>query len=87
MSLKEIDGNLRLYIALNAVFALGAFSYSFLLVFASKFGFKTGFVPVLYLIYTAAAAVTSLPFALSVGLTAAAAGLLVFVKERTSPAA
>ncbi len=27
------------------------------------------------------------PFALSVVLTAAAAGLLVFVKERTSPAA
>ena len=62
MSLKEIDGNLRLYIALNAVFSLGAFSYSFLLVFAGKFGFATTFVPVLYLIYTAAAAATSLPF-------------------------
>jgi MFS family permease len=62
LSLRQIDGNLRLYIVLNAVFSLGAFSYSFLLVFAQKSGFTIGFVPVLYLIYTAAAAVSSLPF-------------------------
>ena len=62
LSLQQIDGNLRLYIALNAVFSLGAFSYSFLLVFASKSGFSVGAVPVLYLVYTAAAAASSLPF-------------------------
>jgi len=62
LSLRQIDGNLRLYIALNAVFSLGAFSYSFLLVFAQKSGFSVGAVPVLYLVYTAAAAVSSLPF-------------------------
>lgn len=62
MSLRDIDGNLRLYIVLNAVFALGAFSYSFLLVFARNAGFKPGAVPVLYLVFTAAAMLFSLPF-------------------------
>ena len=62
LTFRRIDANLRLYIVLNAVFSLGAFSYSFLLVFAQNSGFAMGFVPVLYLIYTAAAAVSSLPF-------------------------
>jgi MFS family permease len=47
---------------LNALYALGAFSYSFLLVYAKNFGFKVGFIPVLYLIYTASASIFSLPF-------------------------
>ena len=62
LSLKDIDKNLRLYILLSALFALGAFSYSFLLIFAKKFGFKIAFVPVLYLIFTATASLLSLPF-------------------------
>jgi len=62
LSLKDIDKNLRLYIILNAVYALGAFSYSFLMIYAVKAGFKAGFVPALYLIFTAAAAAFSLPF-------------------------
>jgi MFS family permease len=62
LALREIDGNLRLYIVLNAIFALGAFSYSFLLIYAKNAGFRVAFVPVLYLIYTAAAAAFSLPF-------------------------
>jgi MFS family permease len=62
LALKDVDKNMRLYIVSNAVYALGAFSYSFLLVYAAKSGFKVGFVPVLYLIYTAAAGVFSLPF-------------------------
>jgi MFS family permease len=62
MSLRDVDRNLKLYIGLNAVFSLGAFSYSFLLVYAKRSGFKAGFVPVLYLIYTAVAMAGSLPF-------------------------
>lgn len=62
ISLKDIDKNLRLYMFLNALYALGAFSYSFLLVYAKNFGFKVGFIPVLYLIYTASASIFSLPF-------------------------
>ncbi len=62
LSLRHLDPNLALYFAANAVFSLGAFTYSFLLVYARTAGFKTGFVPVLYLIFTAAAALLSLPF-------------------------
>jgi MFS family permease len=62
LSFKDIDGNLALYIVLNAVFALGAFTYSFLLLYAKSAGFKAGFIPVLYLIFSAAAALLSYPF-------------------------
>ena len=62
-SLKNIDGNFKLFIALSALFGLGAFSYSFLLVYAQKTGgYEAAFVPVLYLIFTAVASLTSLPF-------------------------
>jgi hypothetical protein len=59
LSFKDIDRNLALYIALNGVFALGAFTYSFLLLNAKAAGFKTGFIPVLYLVYSMAAAALS----------------------------
>jgi len=62
MSLRHFDRNLVLYFGANAVFALGAFTYSFLLVYAKTIGFKLGFVPVLYLVFTATAALLSLPF-------------------------
>jgi MFS family permease len=62
LSFKDIDRNLALYIALNGVFALGAFTYSFLLLNAKAAGFKTGFIPVLYLVYSMAAAALSYPF-------------------------
>jgi MFS family permease len=61
LALKDVDRNLGLYIALNAVFALGAFTYSFLLIYAKKFGFAVAFVPVLYLIYSFTASVLSIP--------------------------
>jgi len=62
MTFKDIDKNLRLFFFLNSLYALGAFSYSFLLIYAKNFGFKVTFVPVLYLIYTASASLFSLPF-------------------------
>lgn len=62
MAWRDLDGNLRLYVLSNAVFALGAFSYSFLLVFARQAGFKAGTLPILYLVFTATAMVFSLPF-------------------------
>lgn len=61
-SLKYLDKNFALLLALSAFFALGAFSYSFLLVFAEQFGFQASSVPVLYLIFTVVASVFSLPF-------------------------
>jgi MFS family permease len=62
LSLKDIDKNLVLYIVLNAIFALGAFTYSFLLLYAKSAGFKAGFIPVLYLVFSASAALLSYPF-------------------------
>ena len=61
-TLRDLDANSRLFLLLNVVFALGSFSYSFLLICAKNLGFKTSFVPVLYLVFTAVAAVFSLPF-------------------------
>ena len=62
LAFKDIDRNLAFYIVLNAVFALGAFTYSFLLLFAKSEGFKTGAIPVLFLVYSTAAAFLSYPF-------------------------
>lgn len=62
IALKMFNKNLFLFFVLNSIFSLGAFSYSFLLLYSNEDGIKMGFVPVLYLIYTASAAVSSLPF-------------------------
>ena len=62
ISFKDVDNNFRLFLFLSAIFALGAFSYSFLMIFAKENGFKLGFIPVLYLIFTATAFLFSYPF-------------------------
>lgn len=58
---KELDFNFRLFLFLNSLFSLGAFSYSFLLIFAGQSGFKPAFLPVFYLIITMTASIFSLP--------------------------
>lgn len=62
ISLKDLTPNLKLFFFLSAVFGVGAFSYSFMLIFAKDSGYSTGFIPVLYLIFTATASVFSYPF-------------------------
>ena len=72
LSLKDFDRNFRLYLRLSGLFALGAFSYSFLLVYAQKAWIPVSFlgirmtglktVPLLYLLFTLVAALMSLPF-------------------------
>lgn len=62
ISFSDLNRNFKLFLLLSSFFALGSFSYSFLLIYAKEFGFKTTFVPVLYLIFTAVASVFSLPF-------------------------
>jgi MFS family permease len=62
LGFRDIDANFRLFLVLSAIFSLASFSYSFLLIFAKQAGFRPAFVPVLYLIFTAAAALFSLPF-------------------------
>ncbi len=61
VSLKDLDKNFRLFLLISSIFSLGAFSYSFLLIYAKKFGFEVTFVPVLYLIFTASASLFSYP--------------------------
>lgn len=62
LSLKDLDKDFKLFLLVSSFFALGSFSYSFLLIYAKEFGFQVGFIPVLYLIFTAVASVFSLPF-------------------------
>jgi len=62
LSFRELSFNFKLFLFLSALFALGYFSYSFLLVYAEKAGFEKGFLPLLYLLFTAVASLGSLPF-------------------------
>jgi len=62
ISFSDLDRNFRLFLFLSAVFSLGSFSYSFLLMYAHELGFRLGFLPVLYLVFTAVASLVSLPF-------------------------
>ncbi len=62
VSFKDLSRNFRLFTMLSAIFALGSFSYSFLLIFAENYGFSEAFVPILYLIFTASALLFSFPF-------------------------
>jgi len=62
LSLKDLAPNLKVFLMLSAVFALGSFSYSFLQVYAREFGFEEWFVQVLYLVFTVTASFMSVPF-------------------------
>lgn len=62
LKLSDLTPNSRLFLFLSSVFALGAFSYSFLLIFAGKYGFQTMTIPVLYLTFTVFAFLSSIPF-------------------------
>ena len=58
----KLNRNFILFLILSAVFAIGSFSYSFLLIYAKEFGFRITFVPVLYLVYSGTASLSALPF-------------------------
>jgi len=62
ISLKDLSKNFRLFIFLSAIFALGSFSYSFLMIFAKEYGFSEYHLPLLYLLFTLMASIFSLPF-------------------------
>jgi MFS family permease len=62
ITLSDLDGNFRLFLYLSALFALGTFSYSFLLIYAKDLGYTVGSIPLLYLLFTAVASLFSLPF-------------------------
>ena len=62
ISFKDLSPNFKLFLLASSFFALGSFSYSFLLVYAQQVGFKAALIPVLYLIFTAVAFLFSYPF-------------------------
>ncbi|MFP3985793.1 MAG: MFS transporter [Candidatus Bathyarchaeia archaeon] len=68
LSLKDFTPNLRLFLLLSAIFALGAFSYSFLLLYADLLSFRIPFffeipeMAVFYLVFTVVASLMSMPF-------------------------
>lgn len=62
LTFSKLDKDFKLFLLVSAIFALGSFSYSFLLICAKKFGFKIVSLPLLYLVFTAFAALFSLPF-------------------------
>jgi MFS family permease len=60
--LKDLSNNFKMFLIISAIFSLGFFSYSFLLLYAKDFGFAIKTVPVLYLIFTVVAALSAYPF-------------------------
>ena len=62
MTLRDLDRNFILFMILSGIFAIGNFTYSFLLIRAKQIGFPEAFVPVLYLVYTLSASLTAYPF-------------------------
>jgi len=61
LSLRHLDRNFFLFLVLSSLFALGSFSYSFLLIYAAGIGVRESLMPVLYLVFTVVAAIISLP--------------------------
>ncbi len=61
-SINLFDKNFRLFVIINGLFALGAFSYSFFLLYAKDIGFSIYTVPIFYLIFTISSTVFSYPF-------------------------
>ncbi len=59
LNFKDVGRNYRFFLGLSSVFALGAFSYSFLLLYAKNVGFKVTHVILLYMLFTAAASFSS----------------------------
>ncbi|MFH1789240.1 MAG: MFS transporter [Candidatus Altiarchaeota archaeon] len=62
VSIKNLSRNFKVFLTASMFFALASFSYSFFIVYANKIGFAKTTVPVLYLLFTVFAALSSLPF-------------------------
>jgi len=62
LSLKNLSREFKIFLLSSSFFAFGAFSYSFLLIYAKDFSFSVAEVPVLYLTLTVVASITSIPF-------------------------
>jgi len=61
LRLADLDRNFWIFLVQSALFALASFSYSFLLLSAEQYGISQGNIPILYLVFTVAAALLSYP--------------------------
>jgi MFS family permease len=59
---KDFDKNFRFFLVLSAIFSLGSFSYSFLLIYAKEYGIGVSAIPAMYLLFTGVAFLVSIPF-------------------------
>ncbi|RME54583.1 MFS transporter [Candidatus Woesearchaeota archaeon] len=59
---KDFNPNLLKFFILSGVFSLASFSYSFLLIFSNKLGYKATTLPLFYLIYTLVASLSAYLF-------------------------
>ncbi|MGA1866169.1 MAG: MFS transporter [Thermoplasmatota archaeon] len=62
IKLGGLSSDLRLFMVISGIFALGSFSYSFLLIFSKEAGMETGSVPLFYLLFTTVASAVSVGF-------------------------
>ncbi len=62
LSVRDLGRDFWIFLILSSIFSLGAFSYSFLLLYANASGIKQSSIPVLYLVFTACAAAGSYSF-------------------------
>jgi len=62
VSTKNLSYNFKIFLIASAIFALASFSYSFFIVYANtNAGFAKTFVPLLYLLFTVFAGLSSIP--------------------------
>jgi len=59
---RDFSRNLKLLLVSIGVFALGNFSYSFVLIGAQEFGFSVQSIMLLYLVFSVAASLSAAPF-------------------------
>lgn len=62
LRLKDLNRDYYRFLVLSAIFSLASFSYSFLLIYAKDAGFALKTIPLFYLVFTVAAALSSYPF-------------------------
>jgi MFS family permease len=62
LSLRDLSRDFWIFLILSSVFSLGAFSYSFLLLYSKAAGIQQSSIPVLYLVFTSCAAAASYYF-------------------------
>ena len=62
VSFRGLDRNLKIFLLASILFALGTFSYSFLMLFSLDYGYLETQLPLLYILFTLIHAVSSYPF-------------------------